>query len=165
MKIHSKAELKALIKECLIEILADAPTSTNRSISKESLKRDLPRQERNTSHEVVDLPPHVPASMHSLFRDSQKRIIEQSSQENALKQKEHQVLEQMASTWSDLAFAGSPATRPDKPPPPPPGHNFDPQIHSHRSQNTHVDIFEDSPVVDDGFDPYEAVKSSLQRRR
>jgi hypothetical protein len=146
MKIGSKSELKALIKECLIEILSDGVPSRPRL-------RDSVSEQR--APRASQLPATIPSSMKSLFSDSQRRAMDHMYQESNQQQKQVEVLGEMSDTWSNMAFgnplpnrAGNPADHGGIQPPLPPGMGGFAQ-----------------DDYDDGFDPYEAVRNAIPKRR
>lgn len=151
MKINSKAELKALIKECLVEILSDgsgAATSRPRTREQQQI-----RTESHSNHQLDELPATIPSSMKSLFSDSQRRATEKLYQDNSQVQKQSEVLGEMADTWSSMAFTGAPL----------PSRAMNPR--EHVGSTLPPNLGDDDGYHDDGFDPYEAVKSAASRRR
>jgi hypothetical protein len=160
MKINNKGELKALIKECLIEILSDGiPVKRSRQTESRHEQYDAPRP---------SLPPTIPSSMKSLFSDTQQRAASELYQQKSSVDKQAEVLGEMAETWESMAFHGVPlpsrAMNPEQhkgavaPP-------RTPSTNSHRLDSPMSGFgFDHDDVADDGFDPLAAVMAARKAR-
>ena len=146
-----KSELKALIKECLIEILSDGisrPRSPERFQTESSALAVRTRP---------SLPDSIPPAMKSLFMDSQQRITQQSQLENVQVEKQSEFLEGMSKTWENMAYAA-----------PLPSRAMDPLAHNKGAARgafpgpSLPNDFNEEQSFDD-FDPYEAVKAARRR--
>ena len=173
MKINNKGELKALIKECLIEILSEGmPVQRTRQV--ERAERSEPRRQAAQSQ----LPPNIPSSMRSIFQDTQQRAASDLYREVSSFEKQTEVLGEMAETWEGMAFAGQLPDRAFHPgqhkaAPAPQNHNQSsraaleqrhytpPPMPSFASQMSFDD---DIDVGDDGFDPLAAVLAARKAR-
>jgi hypothetical protein len=142
MKIK-REDFKALIKECLIEILSDGLPMKGRQISapvRETI-REVPRRAPPPD---VQLPDGIPGPLQSLFADTGRRASSQMYQDSTKVDKQAEVLSQMAPTWETMTFGAPLPSRAANP-------------------SDHRDV---SPISgdDDGFDPYEVVKASRNGR-
>ncbi len=151
MKIK-REEFKALIKECLIEILSDG-IPTPRSRMREPV-RESARTEHVQSHHQSSLPDGIPGPLKSLFSDSQRRAADKMYQESIQAEKQGEVLGDMAGTWDTMTFGGSPL----------PTRAKDPYSHLGSAPPPSLPGEHDD-AYDDGFDPYEALKAAIPRRR
>lgn len=147
MKINTKSELKALIKECLIEILSEGTTTIPRTRP----AQNLVKQESSKN----SLPDGVPPSMKSLFADSQRRAAEKMYQESLQSEKQQEVLEEMAGTWENMAFSGGPL----------PSRGLNPYNHIGHTPSPLMSGNGMDSNYDDEFDPYEAVKNAIPKRK
>lgn len=125
-----RSELKALVKECLVEILADGlgPALVEHAVKSSTARRSeapvnrvpasIPRSPSTTPVTKVPVPDFVPNGMRSLFEDSARRIAEQDMTEVVQREKQGQVLGAMASSagWDKLAFVGSSGAPPPRSP-------------------------------------------------
>lgn len=159
MKIK-REDFKALIKECLIEILLDgsttmsAPTARSRQQQRESVKevsRAAPIQPRQYDD---DLPDGIPSPLKSLFNDSRRRAADQMYKESIQAEKQGEVLGEMATTWDTMTFGGSPL----------PSRAADPYSHIGRAPPPGPMGGDPNEGYDDGFDPYEAMKAAIPKR-
>ncbi len=158
MKIK-REDFKALIKECLIEILLDGSTTmTNpgrahlpqKEAVRESTRVALPSRQQED-----DLPEGIPTPLKSLFSDSRRRAADKMYQDSIQAEKQGEVLGEMASTWDKMTFGDTPL----------PSRATDPYSHITRTQSTGpMEVGQDNDY-DDGFDPYEAVKAASRSRR
>lgn len=152
MKIK-REDFKALIKECLIEILSDGiPVSRPRM--KDSVRESV-RQEPVQTQRQSSLPDGIPSPLKSLFSDSQRRAADKMYQESIQADKQGEVLGDMASTWDTMTFGGAPL----------PSRAANPYSHIGGAPPPQSFGREQEVDYDDGFDPYEAVKAAIPKRR
>lgn len=154
-----KSEFKALIKECLIEILSEGLPPRKSTPVRES--QDHRSSLRSAVAPTRQVPlAGIPSSMSSLFDDSLRRVAEKEYQEELVVQKQHSALEQMGESFdkfiTPLPRRGTdPSTHGGIPTPPPPGM---PGMGIPGGSHLPEDL-------DDGFDPHEAMRAALPRRR
>lgn len=154
MKIK-REDFKALIKECLIEILSDGVPASRPKLQQREAVRESTRATPQVRQQEDDLPEGIPTPLKSLFNDSRRRAADKMYQDSIQSEKQGEVLGEMASTWDKMTFGDTPL----------PSRAADPYSHISRGPVPGpLEVGQDNDY-DDGFDPYEAVKAASRPRR